>query len=252
MITRDLHIHTIFSDGKNSPEEMVLGAIKKGLTTIGFSDHSHSPFDTGYCMGKDKVGEYVSEIRNLKEKYRNEIEVLCGIEQDYYSDIVSQDLDYVIGSVHYIKKNEEFIPADNTAQHLINAVKKHFDGDIYALVEEYYHLVADVVEKTNADIIGHFDLITKFSEKEPLFDTNHPRYISAWKKAVDKLLCFDVPFEINTGAISRGYRTTAYPNEDIRNYIKENGGKFILSSDSHCVDTIAFDFQNPIYHKINL
>ena len=68
--------------------------------------------------------------------------------------------------------------------------------------------------------------------------------IAAWKKAVDKLLPFDVPFEINTGAISRGYRTSAYPHEDIIAYIKENGGRLILSSDSHAVDTIAFGYTN--------
>ncbi|MBQ8204154.1 MAG: histidinol-phosphatase [Clostridia bacterium] len=247
MITQDLHIHTVFSDGKNTPEEMVLSAIKKGLKVIGFSDHSYTCFDEEYCIKKDSIDEYICEIENLKVKYRDKIKILCGIEQDYYSDIPTHNLDYVIGSVHYVKKDGEYIPVDNTAAHLSDAAKKHFGGDVYALVEEYYCLVGNVAERTNADVIGHFDLITKFSEKEALFDKNHPRYISAWKEAVDKLLPFNIPFEINTGAISRGYKTTAYPDEDIIRYIKENGGKFILSSDSHSADTVAFDFQNPSY-----
>ena len=51
-----------------------------------------------------------------------------------------------------------------------------------------------------------------------------------------------VPFEINTGAISRGYQDNPYPSETVIKMIKERGGKFILNSDSHSVDTIAFEF----------
>ena len=243
MISRDLHIHTTYSDGKNTPEEVVLSAIEKGLKVIGFSDHSPTFFDSGYCMKREKLGSYKEEIFALKEKYKDKIEILCGIEQDIFSDFLPEGLDYIIGSVHYIKVNEKYIPVDNTARHLKDAAEEFFGGDIYALAEEYYRLVGEVADKTKANIIGHFDLITKFCEKENLFDQKHPRYIEAWKKAVDKLLVKNIPFEINTGAISRGYRTTPYPASDILDYIRANGGKFILSSDSHKADTLAFKFE---------
>ncbi|MBO7361393.1 MAG: hypothetical protein J6V48_09730, partial [Clostridia bacterium] len=42
-IRADFHLHSLFSDGKNSPEEVVLAAIGKGMTAIGFSDHSWTP-----------------------------------------------------------------------------------------------------------------------------------------------------------------------------------------------------------------
>ena len=48
----DLHLHTTFSDGKNSPEEMVEEAIRLGLSEIGFSDHAYTFFDERYCMAK--------------------------------------------------------------------------------------------------------------------------------------------------------------------------------------------------------
>jgi histidinol-phosphatase (PHP family) len=100
-----------------------------------------------------------------------------------------------------------------------------------------------VVNKTECDIIGHFDLISKFIEKEPLFDVTHPHYVAAWQKAVDELLKHNVPFEINTGAISRGYRTQPYPSEEMREYIREKGGRFVLSSDAHSTDAIAYKFE---------
>ena len=87
------------------------------------------------------------------------------------------------------------------------------------------------------------DLITKFIEREPLFDTSHPRYVRAWQRAADELLKSGVPFEINTGAISRGYRTEPYPDRGIVAYIKEHGGRLVLSSDSHSAANIAFGFE---------
>jgi len=242
MIARDLHMHTSYCDGNNTPEEMVLSAIDKGLTTVGISGHSYTFFDTSYCMQKEDVPRYIAELRYLRAKYFDKIHVLCGVEQDYYSDYPTDEFDYVIGSVHYIKAGEEYIPVDESTEILNSAKEKYFGGDIYALCEEYFATVADVVNKTGCDIIGHFDLITKFIEREPLFDTNHPRYIAAWRKAADELLKTGVPFEINTGAISRGYRTSPYPAADIISYIKEHGGRFVLSSDAHSTEAVAFGF----------
>ena len=141
-----------------------------------------------------------------------------------------------------MKCGGDYVPVDETAEILKGAAEKHFGGDIYALCEEYYRTVADVVNKTACDIIGHFDLVTKFQEKEPLFDTDHPRYVAAWKKAADELLKAGVPFEINTGAITRGYRTSPYPSGEIVTYIREHGGKLVLSSDAHSTDAIAYGF----------
>lgn len=244
MELRDFHVHTTFSDGNNSPEEMVLAAINQGMTAIGFSDHSYTDFDQTYCLAKEKIAEYRATVSELRKKHRDRITVLCGIEQDYFSKEPTGGYDYVIGSVHYLKVHDAYIPVDATADILLSATQKYFNGDIYALAEEYYKTVGDVVQKTGATIIGHFDLITKFNENGVLFDENHPRYINAWKKAVKELLKSDAVFEINTGAVSRGYRTVSYPSSDIRNYILEHSGSFILSSDSHSTDALCFGFEN--------
>ena len=45
----NLHTHTSFCDGKNSPEEMVRSAVEKGFDVLGFSGHSYTPFDETYC-----------------------------------------------------------------------------------------------------------------------------------------------------------------------------------------------------------
>ena len=150
-------------------------------------------------------------------------------------------------------------------------------GDIPAFAENngmslqdaaalYYEAAGSVIAQTGCDIVGHFDLITKFNEKEPRYDTSDPLYISAWKRAIDRIFedcrerykcghknrletlglleAGDKPvFEINTGAISRGYRTGPYPAPDQIRYIRDMGGLFILSSDSHSVSTLCYGFE---------
>ena len=251
MISKDLHMHTAYCDGAGAPEDMVLAAIDKGLTTVGISGHSYTFFDTSYCMQKADIPRYISELHYLRAKYFDKIHVLCGVEQDYYSDYPTDEFDYVIGSVHYLKVDDGYVPVDESPAILREAARKYFDGDIYALCERYFATVADAANKTNCDIIGHFDLITKFvgdgardvpQKDGVLFDVNHPRYVAAWHKAADELLKADVPFEINTGAISRGYRTAPYPSAEIIAYIRKKGGRFVLSSDAHSADAIAYQF----------
>lgn len=238
----DLHVHSVFSDGRDTPRDIVISAIEKGVKTLGFSDHSYTEFDERYCIQRDKQAEYIRTINELKNEFSDKIKILCATEQDFYSTAPTSGYDYVIGSVHYVLIDGKYIPVDETADILKQAADKYFSGDILSLCEAYFENVGKVYEKTKCDIVGHFDLITKFNEQEQLFDENDPRYIRAYRKAVDKIIEGCKVFEINTGAISRGYRTTPYPSENIRSYIRQKGGKFILSSDSHQKETLCFEF----------
>ena len=235
-------MHTSFCDGKDTCEDMVLSAIEKGLSEIGILVHSYVEFDKEFSVSREQERSFISEVRSLAEKYKDKIRVLCGIEMDYYVSAYEKDYDYVIGSVHYFKIGEEYYSLDISEPDFIQMTKEKFDGDYYAVCEKYYELVSDVVNKTGADIIAHFDLITKFNEGNKLFDTAHPRYVNAYKKAIDALIPCGKPFEINTGAISRGYRSEPYPSKQIIEYIKNKGGKLILSSDSHSARNIAYLF----------
>ena len=242
MMLTDLHVHTTFSDGANTPEEVAEYAALSGVKVLGFSDHSYTSFDKSCCMKAEDYEGYKNKINALKEKYKNKLEIRLGIEQDYYSDMPANGFDYIIGSVHYVKAGDAYITIDDTPEKLLDAVNKHFNGDVYKLIDLYYSTLSDVVEKTDCDIIGHFDLVTKFNENGALFDENDPRYIASSRRAADRLLTYGVAFEINTGAISRGYRTFPYPSDALIKYLRERGGKFILSSDSHSAENICYMF----------
>ena len=312
----DLHMHTTYCDGKDSAEAMVISAIEKGLTTAGISGHSFTPHDTCYCMTREGTHRYIEEICALKKKYADRITLLLGTELDRYADIDLSPYDYYIGSVHYVfseegsrklgaiverhkgeadrsasdaemtglVKYEDWCPVDDSPEDL-----KQFAGrfdDLMDIAELYFGTVGGIVSATNCDVIGHFDLITKFTEGwgfdqagnlvkkaafgsnrqiSDLIDTQDERYVAAWKRAIDRIFddcearykagyrnrleklglleAGDKPvFEINTGAISKGYRTTPYPAADQIAYIKSKGGVLILDSDSHATGTIAYGF----------
>ncbi len=241
MILSDFHVHSVYCDGLNSAREIILTAIEKGMESIGILAHSYTPFDTRYCLQKEKIQNFIQEINGLKAEFKDRIRVFCGVEQDYFSDVFD-GFDYKIGSVHYVYKDNKYLEIDESEEITLSIVNDYFDGDWYALCEEYFKIVGDVINKTNADIIGHFDLITKFNRDGKYFDEKNPRYAKAYKNAVEKLIPLGKLFEINTGAIYKGFKLEPYPSKDIREYIVSLGGKFILSSDTHKKESLLFGF----------
>ena len=243
-LLRDFHVHTNYSDGKNTPEEMVKEAVLRGMTDIGISDHSFVP-GAGYeGMQEERLPAYIDEIRHLQEKYKEKIRVHLGIEEDLHSGTLPDVFDYKIGSVHDVVKNGRFLSVDESPETFRRIVEEEYNKDPYGFAADYFEAVAHVVEKTGCDIIGHVDLITKFNEGGTYFDESSERYRMLWLPAVEKLLLSGKTFEINTGAISRGYRKSPYPGKAIYTYIKEHGGRFILSSDCHEKANLCFGFMD--------
>lgn len=241
MITTDFHIHTNFCDGKSSAEEIVITAIEKGFTKIGFSSHSYNEPDKDFALNEITTPKYQDEISRLKDKYKNDIEILCGIEQDYFSTEDTSFYDYVIGSAHYILKDNFYIAVDDSKERIENALNTYYNGDFDNLAQDYFEVVSDIVNKINPQIIGHFDLLLKYSESLGYKIT--PRFLNLAENAVKKLVKFNIPFEINTGAVARGVRSVPYPDKSILKIINKYGGKIIFTSDCHHKDNLGFYFK---------
>lgn len=240
----NFHTHTTYCDGKSTAEGMVQKAIELGLSKLGFSGHSYTEFDLEPCMSQEGTEQYKKEIADLKEKYKDQIEILLGIEYDYQSTESMDGYDYILGSVHYLFKDGEYLCIDYSRQAQIDAVNKHYGGDYYAYIEDYYNAVADLYNKLKCDVIGHFDLITKYNSDGSLFDVNHPRYIAAWKKAADAIIKTPAVVEINTGGIARGHVKHPYPSYEIIDYFKSHGKKLIFSSDCHNKDFLLCGYDD--------
>ena len=229
-----LHTHSVLCDGKDTLEEMVLAAIEKGFDSIGFSGHSFIDIYAEFSMSEEDGKVYKAEIARLQQVYGDRIKIFCGLEKDNYTTLSTEGYDYLIGSVHVMEHPEGLLFIDWTAERTRENIEKVFGGDGIAYAKHYFKALADLPNHGSFDILGHFDLLTKFNEKEPdLFDTTDPAYRAAATEAAEALVGKVKYFEVNTGAISRGYRTTPYPDPYIIKEMKRLGFGAIISSDCH-------------------
>ena len=155
----DLHTHTTFCDGKNTPEEMVEEAVRRGMETIGLCVHTHTPFDERYCASPEGIREFLAETGRLKDEYKGQIRVLAGAEQDLYSDTDVSGFDYVIASVHYIRLGREYYAVDESEE-ILKELAAKLDHDLIRLSELYFEAVDESVRTIRPNIIGHLDLVT--------------------------------------------------------------------------------------------
>lgn len=245
MMLQNLHTHTVFGDGQNTPEEMVLGAVQAGCAALGFSEHSPLPPAANaddWAMAEADVAVYRAELLRLREQYRGTLDIFLGLEQDLDSPPPALPWDYLIGSVHSVLAGGVHLSVDESPASFERSVREHFGGDCLAFAEAYYRRVAVAAERTRCQIVGHFDLVTKFNEGGRLFDEESPRYRAAALEALEAAMRRDVIFEINTGAMSRGYRSAPYPAPFLLEAIRERGGRVCITSDSHSRSTVAHAF----------
>lgn len=237
----NFHTHTTFCDGKGTPEEVVLRAIADGFDAIGFSGHGYTEYDLRYCM-KDVIG-YITEIVRLREAYKDKIEIYLGIEEDSGHINNRADFDYIIGSCHYVTdKNGIPHPLDSNYDYFKKALSL-FDGDGLKLADSYYSHFTDYINKWKPDIIGHFDLVTKFDEKEKILFLEDENYWKIAEKYTKEAMKSGSFFEVNTGLITRGYRTVPCPHERLLRIIRKGGCDVVLSSDSHAPETLSAYFE---------
>ena len=241
---QNLHTHTTYCDGLLAPEAMIKAALKKGCDSIGFSEHSYITFDDIYSMSPEITRDYVREINALKDKYKDEIEVFVGLEADHCTAWMPKELDYVIGAVHYLNAGDVFVSVDAGARDQKSMVDDYFGGDYYKMTEDYFEALVDAIKITNADIVGHFDLVAKYNFNGRLFDETHPRYISAALKSIDLIMENCKLFEVNTGAMYRFNKPEPYPTSFLLKEIRARGGEVILSSDSHDSESLCHKFED--------
>lgn len=232
MIKSNLHTHTIFSDGKNTPEEMINRALELNFSDLGFSEHADDVCsEDGIVLQQKDYIKYFELIDKLKEKYKDRINIYKGLELDAFSYKPTVNLDYTIGSIHYIKKNNKYYSIDYDAKTLREIVET-FGGTKSFLLAYFEEMIA-FAKRNSYNILAHFDLYTKFNEIDPIFDVNSKEYIDMVTNALEEVINLGKIIEINTGAISRGYRTTFYPSLSIVNVLNDLKATIILGSDAH-------------------
>lgn len=243
---QNLHVHTTFCDGRNTPEEIVNEALLRGFDSIGFSMHSYLSCTT-VGISPEKIESYKLEIKRLKEKYKDHIKLFLGVEQDFYSDSTTEGFEYNLLAVHYLMTDAGRRTFDSGLESTKKYIDEHFSGNGMSFAKKYYEtlaLAADTEKYGRFDIIAHIDLVAKNNEKGGFFDEDSKEYLSYASDAIDALKGKIDLFEVNTGAVARGYKTSFYPKREILDMLRDRGFGAVISSDCHNMDYLDFGFED--------
>ena len=234
----NLHTHTTFSDGRGTVEETVSAAMERGFVSLGISDHSYDEYGADYSLARGSEREYCRTVREARDKYSGKIDIFCGIELDSMSVTPDVDLDYVIASVHSLSLDGWAYPVDLSPEGQRKMIDTYFGGDRLGFAERYFESVVRHTEKTKPDIVGHFDLITKYS----LIDEDDPAYRRLAVEAIRECAKYCRRFEVNTGAMARGLRTSPYPADFLLSELLKLSCSVVITSDAHYPEKIDFAF----------
>ena len=249
----NLHTHSVYSDGKSQPREIVEEAVRQGLTTLGFSEHSPLPFDNNFSVKEADMPKYVAEIAQLKAEFKDKIDIYCGLEADYLTGVSEPfaetkekyHLDYLIGGVHLVGQStnpDEIWFIDGPKWEVYDeGLQKFFDGDIRRAVRRFFEQSNEMIENEPFDIIAHFDKI-KMHNRDRYFHEDEPWYCKLALETLDLIREKGLIMEINTRGIYKKRYNGFYPSP----WLMEEACKMhipaIISADAHHFSEITLEF----------
>ena len=248
----NLHTHSYFSDGKSTPEEVVLEAIKQGMKVLGFSDHSPVPFENSFAIKNDEVQNYISTIKSLKEKYQDQIDIYCSMEMDFIPGIVKDfkktkeelSLDYMIGSIHLVGNdiNKLWFIDGSKVETYDEGLFNYYNGDIKKGVKTFFHQYNEMIETEEFDIVGHFDKI-KMHNRDRYFTENEKWYRDLLMETLTLIKEKSLIVEVNTRGIYKKRSEDFYPSTWILPIMCEMNIPVVISSDSHKSEELTLCFK---------
>lgn len=229
----DLHNHTKrCNHAIGESYEYVESAINCNIDIFGFACHAPMKFDEKYRMQFCEIDSYIKEIKDLRERYKDKIDIRVGFEVDYINQkeyliekkVLDSNVDYLVGSVHFLNNwgfdNEEFI-----------GIYKNINiNDAWI---EYLESISNMAQSGLFDIVGHFDLFKIF---------NNPPNKSLKNniiKTLESIKDNNMVLEIN----SAGFRKNIgemYPSKEILELVFMLDIPITFSSDAHNPNQVGF------------
>lgn len=221
------HTHTWRCNHAVGTEEAyVVNAVKRGLTTLGFSDHTPYVFSGSYYstfrMRMDQLDEYIGCVEGLRGKYKDSIRIPIGLEAEFYPrhfhDLLQilQDkpVDYLLLGQHYTNNETDGIYCGTPTA----------DRDAFIC---YCKQVMDAMQTGLFTYVAHPDIIN-FQGSKALYQ-DWMRQICKESKSTG------VPLELNFLGLNAGRN---YPNPDFLEVVAEENCPMIFGCDAHAPEDL--------------
>lgn len=234
----DLHNHTyLCKHATGIMEDYVQKAIDEKIDVFGFSDHNPMHLDKRHRMEDKYKVDYISMYKEVKKQFEGKIKLLFGYEFDYLetgmdTSLLKENLDYVIGSVHFLN---DFIVDDPK---MIEAYKKRKEAfknkNTEYLWQSYFEQLKKMANTGLFDIVGHIDLVKILTIEEPKKDI---RLIA--KDALKAIKKSGMAIEINAAGLRKTVEDT-YPSKKLLEEIFAFDIPITFGSDAHSVEQIGY------------
>lgn len=246
----DCHTHTQFSmDSDADINKMIEKAISLGLSAYAVTDHcecncfypkehySENMFSDYFNYQKDFENS-VTALTELKEKYNNKINLICGTELgqathdfDVAEKIVNDSrLDFVIGSMHQLPGKEDFAFIKYT-EYSCDEIKK--------LLEDYFREIYKLCKWGKFDVLGHLTYTLRYMYNAFRKDIDISPYDDIIAESFKLLAENGKGIEINTSGLRQSYGRT-FPDLKYIKMFRQLGGEIIsVGSDAHTVEDLG-------------
>lgn len=225
---KNYHTHTArCHHAMGTDEDYVQIAIQEGYTTLGFSDHACWHYPSGFHphirMLETEFDGYQKSILDLKQKYQDQIEILCGMEAEYFPEYMSwlkkfckeKQLDYLIFGNHYYQ-------SDETGIYYGNCSMDH--------VEDYFTSTLEGLQTGMYSCLTHPELILL----NPYLKWND-RLEEGFHKICKLSKELEIPLEYNVLGFKKARQMgfVAYPNPRFWQIASQYKNKAIIGMDAH-------------------
>jgi histidinol-phosphatase (PHP family) len=219
-------------------------AHNKGLAAIGFSAHApigKTGLTSNWHIKDQQLGEYIDEVRAARQRWEGKLAVYLGLEIDYIKglrsaldrDIQSLDLDYSIGSVHYVlPPHGEPFTVDGSVEEVANGIAEGFSGSGEAMMHAYWDAVLEMAALGGFDIVGHLDLVKKRNGAHRFFNME-TGYLRRAAEVVRVIAAGGYVVEVNTGGMNRGSIAETYPSPEILRLLHQHNAPVMITADAH-------------------
>jgi histidinol-phosphatase (PHP family) len=242
----DYHIHSTHSyDARSTIFELCQKAIVLGLEEIGISDHvDFEPKDSGYDFFK--YDQYTTDIEQARSVFKDQLVIWKGIEIDYQRSIEAEiiewiqdkEFDFIIGSVHYL--DHDLINHTLVAR-----------NDLRKIYERYYYEVTQSIDTGLFDVIGHFDIVSKYVDegRSELRSFDHQENVRTILEQIIKTKSY---LEMNSKwAVPKRANIPLMSSQEILEEYLRCGGELVsVGSDAHTTKELGSGI-HPILEYLN-